>query len=181
MIIRNLNAVAGYRLGSARRSLPRADRCRASPLSVMHAPWGSGSAGDTPCQNADCISGIAARQWAVLLAFHSPTSTTRQHSSGIASSDVPNAAASVGLVQSERYLGIHMREDCSWDEQLAAAALKGRGAMYVWMRALRSASPWLTAATKALVIHTRISPCMYHQRRILWHGTVGCLAAEYCG
>ena len=49
-------------------------------------------------------------------------------------------SAQLVRVQYERHLAVRMREGCSWDEQLAAA-LKGRGAIYVWMRALRS--PWL--------------------------------------
>jgi len=52
-----------------------------------------------------------------------------------------------------------MHESCTWDEQISHAATKGRGALYVWLRMLRS--PWPTAAAKAAVLPTRIAPCMW--------------------
>ena len=65
---------------------------------------------------------------------------------------------------SEKCLGSVMHVSCTWDEKISHAATKGRGALYVWLRALRG--PWLTAAEKAAVLHTRIAPRMY-----TWFGT----------
>ena len=53
------------------------------------------------------------------------------------------------------------------DDQISHAATRGRGALYVWLRALRS--PWLPAAAKA-ILHMHIAPCMWFGMD-LWRAT----------
>ena len=66
----------------------------------------------------------------------------------------------IRCVRSAPYLGLHLHDSCSWDLQLQTAARKGRMALHKWSRVLRS--PFIPAAAKRLVLHTRVAPSMWY-------------------
>ena len=67
-----------------------------------------------------------------------------------------------------KYLGLRLESDGGWAAQQAAGAANGWAALHQWLPVLRGR--YLSAATKLLVLRSRIAPCMTYGME-LWRPT----------
>ena len=84
---------------------------------------------------------------------------------GLGAPELPWGACRLPTADTVKYLGLRLELEGGWAAQQAAGEANGWAALHQWLPVLRS--QYLSAATKLLVLWSRITPCMTYDME-LW-------------